>query len=158
MGFFRRKIKNPIVGTAQITSCSAPGNPRAIRSTCVLFVIVEGPGLVPTSHEIRRQVRVARWPHPGMTLPCRVDPKDHARFEIDFNSIPDWQDKARVHAAQTAAVRASGRRGPVATGMSAGGMGGVTVIGAGSVAEAEEAVRKAEGALGMDLDNDGHIG
>lgn len=159
MGWFKRKIKNPIIGTAQITSCGSPGNPRAIRSTCVLFVVIEGPGLVPASHEVRKQVSVARWPHPGMTLPCRIDPDDPDRFEIDFDSIPDWKDKARAQAAQTATVRASGRRGPVASGMSGGGMGGgVTVIGAGSRAQAEEAVRKAEGALGVDLDGDGHIG
>ena len=159
MGWFKRKIKNPVLGTAEIVSCGSPGNPRAVRSTCVLFVVVEGPGLVPASHEVRKQVRVARWPHPGMTLPCHIDPDDPTRFEIDFDAIPDWQDKARAQAAQAAEGRATSSRGPVASGMSQGAMGGgVTVVGAGSPAEAEEAVRKAEGALGMDLNGDGHIG
>jgi len=152
--WFRPKIKNPIVGTAQVTSCGSPGNPRAVRSTCVLFVVVEGPGLVPTPHEVRKQVRVARWPHPGMTLPCRIDGDDPSRFEIDFDAIPDWQDKARVQAAQTAAARASSG-GTVAN---AGELGGVTVINAASPQQADEAVRRAEGALGVDLNGDGRVG
>ncbi|MFT7598216.1 MAG: hypothetical protein ACI8TP_001137 [Acidimicrobiales bacterium] len=42
--------------------------------------------------------------------------------------------------------------------MSGGAMGAVTVVGAGSPAQAAEAVRRAEGALDMDLDGDGNIG
>ena len=110
MRLFRRKIKNPVLGTAQIISCGSPGNPRAIRSTCVMFVVVEASGVVPASHELRKQVRVARWPQPGMTLPCQIDPVDPNRFEIDFDAIPDWQDEARERAAQ-AARRAPGGRG-----------------------------------------------
>ncbi len=153
MGLFKRKIKNPVLGSAEITSCGTPGNPRAIRSTCVLFVIVDGPGLEPTAHELRKQIRVARWPRPGMRLPCRIDRDNPDRFEIDFDAIPDWQDVARDEAANLAAARAGG-----SSDAGAGAGQAVTVVGAASPAEAAQAVRKAENVLGMDLDGDGRIG
>lgn len=151
---FRRKIKNPVIGTAQVTSCGAPGNPRAIRSTCVLFVIVEGPGLVPTSYELRKQLQVARWPQPGMTLPCRVDAENPDRFEIDFDSIPDWQEQARANAAEVAAQRAMATKTPVGVGAGHG----ITVVGAATPEQTASAVRKAESVLGLDLDGDGRVG
>lgn len=157
MGLFRRKIDNPVMGTARIVSCSSPGNPKAIRSTCVLFVVVEGPGLEPASHELRKQVRVARWPSPGMTLPCRIDPRKPDRIEVDFDAIPDWQDQARANAAAQAAAMAAGA-GVASDGAGSPMSGPVTVIGAGSAEEAEAGVRKAEQVLGMDLDGDGKIG
>lgn len=97
-----------------------------------------------------------------MTLPCQIDPNNPDRFEIDFDAIPDWQDAARRNAAQVAARRASGSSnvgGVAGGGMSRAGHGAaVTVIGSGSPAETAEAVRRAEEALGMDLDGDGDIG
>lgn len=152
MGLFRRKIKNPVVGTARIVQCSQPGNPRAVRARCTMFVVVEGPGLVPANHELSRQIRVARWPHPGMTLPCRIDQQRPERFEIDFDAIPDWQDQARSQAAAQAAAL-SGSAAPRSTRSPA-----VTVIGAASPEQAAAGVRRAEQALGVDLDGDGRVG
>lgn len=151
MGLFRRKIKQPVSGTAQIVQCSQPGNPRAIRSRCVLFLAIDAPGIEPFSLELRRQVQVARWPSPGMTLPCIVDRADPSRVEVDLDAIPDWQDAAREQAARVAASRGSSP-----TGSAAGST--VTVVGAASPEQAAVAIHQAEQATGMDLDGDGRIG
>lgn len=156
MGLFRRKIKDPVNGTAQIVQCSQPGNPRAINSRCTMFLVIEGPGIEPFSLELKRQVAVARWPTPGMTVPCRIDRTDLGRVEIDLDTIPDWQESARANAAQIAESRA-------ATTSPGGGpttpaAGAVTVVGANSPEEAADAIRKAELATGMDLNGDRQIG
>ncbi len=156
MGIFKRKIKNPVMGTAQIVQCSQPATQRATWARCDLFVVVEGPGIDATSHELHQQVRVARWPHPGMTLPCRIDANKPERFEIDFDAIADWRDQARSDAASVAASRAgAGGSASASVGMSSGP---VTVIGAATPEEAQAGIRKAEVLLGTDLDGDGRIG
>lgn len=155
MGWFKRKIKQPVSGTAQIVQCSQPGNPRAINSRCSLFLVVEAPGIEPFSHELSRQIAVARWPSPGMSLPCVIDRDDHSRVDIDFDAIPDWQDAARNQAAQVAAARGT----DVGAGASAPATGApVTVIGAASPEQAAVAIRQAEQATGMDLNGDGQVG
>lgn len=156
MGWFRRRIKNPVMGTAQIVQCSQPASQKAIRARCILFVVVDGPGLEAESHEVRRQIEVARWPSPGMTLPCTIDRERPSRFEIDFDAIPDWRDRARAEAAQVAAG-ANEPAGGLTNGVGSA-VGSVTVLGASTPEAAAEGVRRAEQALGMDLDGDGQVG
>lgn len=160
MGIFRRKIKQPIQGTMQIVRCSQPGNPRAIRSRCVMFVVIEAPGIEPTSVELRRQIEVARWPSPGMTLPCIVDGANPGRIDVDFKNIPDWQEAARSQAAQVAASRGAASGGSGMQQPQAQQLQGTptVVIGAASPEAAADAIQRAERATGMDLNGDGQIG
>ncbi|MCB0984617.1 MAG: SHOCT domain-containing protein [Ilumatobacter sp.] len=170
MGLFNR-MKDPVDGAARIVSCSGPPD-GATSGTCKMYLVVEAPGVAAFSAEIRKICKVARWPSPGMVLPCQVDRAKPDNFDVDVKSIPDWRDQARQQAEMYAqmANQPQGHPGAGHPGMGQMGQGmgipgmvinqGATVHvqGAATPEQAAQAIRQAEMALGMDLDGDGVVG
>lgn len=167
MGLFNR-MKDPVDGAARIVSCSGPPD-GATSGTCKMYLVVEAPGVAAFSAEIRKICKVARWPSPGMVLPCQVDRAKPDNFDVDVKGIPDWRDQARQQAemyAQMANQPRHGQPGMPGVGQPGAGIPGMVVNhgatihvqGAATPEQAAQAIRQAEMALGMDLDGDGVVG
>jgi len=155
MGLFNR-IKDPVGGTARVVSVTAAPH-NATSGTCRMNLVIEAPGIAAFAVEERKICRVARWPQPGMMLPCTVDRANPERFDVDVKSIPDWRDQARMQAEMLAQQSNMGGP-PQFGGVHIAGQPTVQIHGAFTQEQAAEALRQAEMATGMDLDGDGRVG
>lgn len=157
MGLFSRGKDERVDGTAQIVSCNRPGQ-HGVFSPCTMNIVVSAPGLEAVAIEKTQLMRAAKWPRPGMTLPAKIDPENPAGAEIDFGAIPKGRDAARDAAEQMAAMmNQQGGGGVFAAGVGPM-LGGARVQVMGPGANDPEKIRRAEQALGIDLDGDGQIG
>lgn len=155
MGWFSRKPKDGVRGTAQVISSTAHSG-RATHQTCRLNLVVQVDGMQPFSVEHSQMCPASKWPDPGMVVPVIVSRKQPTKLTIDFDAMPDQADVARRRAEQHAAMlRAGGQGVPGAT---IAGTPQVTIVG-GAAADIPPEMRAGlEQMLGVDLDGDGRIG
>ncbi len=109
MGWFSRKMKDPVRGNAQVVAASIP--PRGVSgwSNCDLSLVVSAEGVEP--HAVQQTswlTPTSKWPYSGMTLPVTVDRADPDRVKIDWDEVPSGEDAAAAEAEQIAEAMRSG--------------------------------------------------
>jgi Short C-terminal domain len=97
VGWFSRKLKDPVRGTAQVVSASSYRG-DGVWQNCHLTLVVQAEGVEPFSAEWDGLVRSSRWPFPGMALPVDVDRVNPDRFEIRWKEIPSHRERAEEQA------------------------------------------------------------
>ena len=102
MGFFSRRMKDPVQGTAQVVSASAYRG-DGIFQMCHMTLVIQADGVAPFSVEQQGLVHNKKWPFPGMTVPVKVDRSDPARYELQWDEVESHTDSARRTAEAIAA-------------------------------------------------------
>jgi hypothetical protein len=105
---FRRKLRNPIRGSAYVAA--ATGVPPRMRVAinigsryrCVMDLVVEVEGREPYAAQAKALVDPNRPIEPGMTLPVLVDRDDPLRIEVVLDAVTSIDE--RTAAAQEAAL------------------------------------------------------
>lgn len=175
---FKKKMKDPVRGTAQVVGVSGPPT-RALSGTCRLTLVVEAPGVPATTVRHRDLiVLTSKWPFPGAILPIEIDRSDPTRIDVLWGEVASGAEQAEAQAdALAAAMRGDGVPGPAATPGEATAPPGAQDVedrirqmfpGAtvsvqttdltGDPQAAGDVVRGIEEAMGQDLDGDGVIG
>ena len=108
MRLFRR-IREPVEGTAQVVSSTAPNSHNASWSNVRMRLVVVAEGREPFQLEHSCMVRADKWPRPGMTLPVVFDAHDHDRLDVLWKQVPSARDRAAQEA--DAMVQALSGRG-----------------------------------------------
>lgn len=160
MGFFSRGDDSTVDGTAQIVSCNRPGQ-HGVFSPCKMNLVISAPGVEAVAIEKTQLMRASKWPTPGMTLPAKVNPENPEAADIDFGAIRKSADTARESAEQMAAMMNQHGGAEGGTGASRGlaaMLSGAQIQVIGPGADDPEKIRRAEQALGIDLDGDGVVG
>jgi hypothetical protein len=168
-----KRITDPVEGSMHIVGCTAL-DPREMRAPCHITYVIQAQGIPAFSGEQVFELWSNQWPSPGDDLPVVFDRAKPDRVQIQFDQLPTHADSARMHAEQLAEqLRAGGaaaatapgsvQPGPtIATGPFAGWPTPTTitpiVIGSADPARINDAIARAEQALGMDLNGDGAIG
>lgn len=141
---FSGKMEDPVDGTAQIVSCT--GYHEGAMQNCRMQLVLSGEGVEPTAVEHSALIHNRRWPHPGMTLPARIDRANPKRFKVDFKAIPDSRESAQGSAeAMAAAMRGEGG----GAGMGAGGAQVINLSG-GDLSQLSDEQRQKLASLGID--------
>lgn len=139
-------MEDPVDGTAQIVSCT--GYHEGAMQTCRMQIVLSGEGVEPTAVEHSALIHNRRWPHPGMTLPAKIDRANPKRFKVDFKAIPDSRESAQGSAeAMAAAMRGEG--GGAGGGVGAGGAQVFNLSG-GDLSQLSDEQRQKLAALGID--------
>ncbi len=141
------KMKDPVEGTVQIVSCT--GYHEGVMANCRMQLVVQAEGIEPTAVEHSELVHNKRWPHPGMTLPAKIDRADPTRVKIDWKAIPDSQERAQ-DSAESIAAAMRGEGGDAGAGMA--GLGGAQVINlsGGDLSQLSDEQRQKLASLGID--------
>ena len=146
LDLFSGKMEDPVDGTAQIVSCT--GYHEGAMQNCRMQLVLSGEGVEPTAVEHSALIHNRRWPHPGMTLPAKIDRANPKRFKVDFKAIPDSRESAQGSAeAMAAAMRGEGGGG--GAGMGAGGAQVINLSG-GDLSQLSDEQRQKLAALGID--------
>jgi Short C-terminal domain len=145
---FSGKMEDPVDGTAQIVSCT--GYHEGAMQNCRMQLVLSGEGVEPTAVEHSALIHNRRWPHPGMTLPAKIDRANPKKFKVDFKAIPDSRESAQGSAeAMAAAMRGEGGGAGGAAGMGAGGAQVINLSG-GDLSQLSDEQRQKLAALGID--------
>jgi hypothetical protein len=154
MGLFSKGDK--VRGWAQIVSTSQAPYQASIAS-CKMQVIVQAEGIPATPVETTKMCSARKWPSPGMTVPCLIDPQKPEKFKILWDEIESWEEQAR---GQAAAMAEQMNRQAGQPGMAPGQMGGgaVQIVNLSGGAADPAKIAQLEQMLGRDLDGDGSIG
>lgn len=140
MALFRRRIKHPVEGTAQVVAVTPPP-PQEARGTCELRLLVQAVGVPPTTVEHRdRDAPTDRWPTPGQALPVLLDAGRPDRLEVLWDRVPAVEPREPVPAAMQVT----------------GGVVHRSITIDGRPADAAQ-IQDVERMTGMDLDGDGTI-
>ena len=97
MRLFRR-IREPVEGTAQVISATAPSSHTASWSNVRMRLVVQAPGHAPFQLEHSCMCRADKWPFPGMELPVTFDARDHDRLDVEWKRVPSGHDLAAQQA------------------------------------------------------------
>lgn len=158
MALFRRRIKHPVEGTAQVVAVGAPPPAGSARATCELRLLVQAMGVPPTTVEHReRDAPADRWPAAGQTLPVVVDARRPDRLEVLWDRVPAAAPREQGPADAVATVL-GGLTGAIAGDAAAlvtGATHRVITIN-GQPADAGQ-IQDVERMTGMDLDGDGTV-
>jgi hypothetical protein len=108
MGLFSRRMKDPVVGTAQVVSASAYRG-DGIFQMCHMTLVIQAEGVEPFSVEKQGLVHNDKWPFPGMTVPVKIDRANPSRYELLWDEVESHRDSARRTAdALAASLRGEG--------------------------------------------------
>lgn len=166
MGLFSRGMKDPVRGSAQVVSSSAPPH-NATHANCKMTIVVQAPGVEPFTKKVHELiVSTAKWPYPGETLPVTVDRAKPDRVKIEWDDVATGEEVA-AQQAEAMVARLRGGEGAAGDAGAEGIVGqiqqlflGARVV-VGNVPGAGPAggeIGLAEQALGVDLDGDGRVG
>lgn len=97
MRLFRR-IREPVEGTAQVVSATAPTSNSASWANVTMTLVVQAEGHEPFSLRHSCLCRADRWPRPGMALPVTFDARDHERLDVEWKRVPGAKDRAQQQA------------------------------------------------------------
>lgn len=106
-----RRMSDPVVGTYQLTACSA-GSSGAMYSNCRMTGVVTAPEVGPVVVEHLCTAPTKKWPSPGMSLPVTVDRADPTRLRINWDDMmtgrQQGQQQAQFLASRLAATSGTG--------------------------------------------------
>lgn len=125
---FGKKIKDPVLGQAQVLGVGLPVDSQGKVMRIRLQLLIEAPGCASQQVDTKEMVKRVNIPQAGMVLPVTVDRKDPSRFEIDWDAAPT---RAGLMDAQAQSI------------MGAGGIG-APAAGTGSPADADERIARLE--------------
>ncbi len=152
MRLFRR-IKDPVSGTAQVTSSTmwTGGQWQNVEMTLVVQAI----GVEPFTLRHKCMAPAKRWPHPGSVLPVVFDRRHTDRLDVQWDELPTGEERGM---AQAEALRDALAGGGGAFPAGAAHVQ-TQVIDLSADPNAGAAMLSAlEGATGQDLDGDGRVG
>ena len=103
MGLLKKKMQDPVRGSAQVVSASMPARGAVYASGSMeLVVSAEGIPVTPVSHS--GLYKSSRWPMPGQTLPITLDRANPQQIKIHWNEVPSSEQQAEQQAQQLAAL------------------------------------------------------
>jgi hypothetical protein len=104
MGWFRRKNKPRVRGTARVVGVSRPPH-NASFGNISMDLVVEGPGIPAYAHSYSKLIMaVSKWPGGGAVLPVDINPDDHDDVDIAWDEVADNSETSRDSAEALAAL------------------------------------------------------
>lgn len=106
-------LTDPVRGEAYVVATSTyPAGAGATYANCSMTLVVQAPGVPPTSVPHRCLAPTSRWPAAGSTLPVSVDRADPHRLQVLWDEVQTWDDKAQAEGERLAEEMRTG--GPAA--------------------------------------------
>jgi hypothetical protein len=99
----RRKMKDPVRGTATVVACNRQR--EGIWQQLYAELVIEAPGVPAAPIEWTGLAHHSKWPEAGRTLPVTVDRADPTHLKVEWDDVETNDDIARRKAEQIADAR-----------------------------------------------------
>lgn len=101
MGWFSRKIKDPVDGTLHVVAVTQPPS-HGRKVSLEMDVVVSVPGHESYADKWSHLVSIDKVPQPGSVLPIEASSSDPKRYEILWDQVPSNDDAAAAAAQRLA--------------------------------------------------------
>jgi hypothetical protein len=100
VALFKKKLKDPVEGTALISACDmTTGTSGVGGSSCHMSLVLQAPGVPAMAVEHNAwYVSSRKWPSPGMTVPVLLDRGNPKNFKILWDKVDTVKERTASQA------------------------------------------------------------